>query len=73
MEVPDLPGELMWELLLAELDIRRFKRALASGEVPGHLLGLAAERWLMEDQPGRAIALLEPHFTGPGAEGLDKR
>lgn len=73
LEVPDLPGELMWELLLAELDIRRFKRALASGEVPGHLLGLAAERWLMEDQPGRAIALLEPHFTGPGAEGLDER
>ncbi|MBP6242906.1 MAG: SEC-C domain-containing protein [Chromatiaceae bacterium] len=72
-DAPEMPPDLLWELLLAELGEPLFKQALASGEVPPHLLGLAAERWLMEDKPGRAIALLEPLFDGPTATRLDER
>jgi tetratricopeptide (TPR) repeat protein len=72
-DAPEMPPDLLWELLLAELGEPLFKKALASGQVPPHLLGLAAERWLMEDKPGRAIALLEPLFDGPAAARLDER
>lgn len=72
-DAPEMPPDLLWELLLGELDETRFRKALASGQVPPHLLGLAAERWLMEDRPGRAIALLEPLFDGPAGAKLDER
>lgn len=72
-DAPEMPPDLLWELLLAELGEPLFKQALASGQVPPHLLGLAAERWLMEDKPGRAIALLEALFDGPAAARLDER
>jgi tetratricopeptide (TPR) repeat protein len=72
-DAPEMPPDLLWELLLAELGEPLFKKALGSGQVPPHLLGLAAERWLMEDKPGRAIALLEALFDGPAAARLDER
>jgi len=72
-DAPAMPPELMWQLLLAELDDGQLKKALASGQVPRHLLGLAAERWLTEDKPGRAIALLEPLFDGRAGASLDGR
>lgn len=71
--LPSIPTELMWELLLAELSEPRFRAALASGQVPRPLLGLAAERWLMADRPGRAIALLEPLFTPEAVPQADER
>ena len=71
--LPVIPQELMWELLLAELPEPLFRQALASGEVPGPLLGLAAERWLMVDRPGLAIALLEPLFSPEAATQMDER
>ena len=70
--LPSIPTELIWELLLAELSEPRFRAALASGQVPTPLLGLAAERWLMADRPGRAIALLEPLFTPEVATPADE-
>ena len=71
--LPVIPRELMWELLLTEIPETLFRQALASGEVPSPLLGLAAERWLMVDRPGRAIALLEPLFTPDAATRVDER
>ena len=71
--LPVIPLELMWELLLAEIPEPLFRQALASGEVPIPLLGLAAERWLMVDRPGLAIALLEPLFTPEAATQVDER
>jgi tetratricopeptide (TPR) repeat protein len=72
-DAPELPAELMWELLLAELDDRGIRQALQSGKVPVHLLGLAAERLLTEDRPGRAVALLEPLFAEHAPAVLDER
>jgi len=71
-EVPDLPRDLIWELTLAELRPEWLKQAVLTGAVPDHLLGSVAERWLDEDRPGRAAALLEPLFDGSAA-GLDDR
>ena len=68
-DVPELSSELIWELLLDELPERTLKDALEAGAVPGPLLAKVADRWLEQDRPGRAVALLEPVFAGP-AEAL---
>ena len=62
---PSFSTGLIWELLLDELPERGLKDALASGQVPRHLLAKLADRWLEEDRPGRAVGLLEPVFAGP--------
>jgi len=72
-DVPELPSDLMWELLLGEIHERRLQEALASGKVPTYLLGLAAERFLTADHPGRAIALLEPLFDAQAPVAADER
>lgn len=66
-DLPDLSGEVLWELLLAHLTERDIQRALALAVIPKQLLARVAERWLELDRPGRAIGLLEPLFD----EGID--
>ena len=68
-DVPELSSDLIWELLLDELPERALKDALEAEAVPGPLLAKVADRWLEQDRPGRAVALLEPVFDGP-AEAL---
>ncbi len=70
-EVPELPEELVWELLLDELPERGLRAAVASGAVPSFLLAKVGDRWLDLDHPGRTVALLEPLFAEP--EELDGR
>lgn len=72
IEPPDLPGDLIWELLLDELPERQLQHAVTAGAVPPYLLGAVADRWLDEDRPGRAVSLLEPLFEADAA-GLDER
>ena len=72
-DAPEIPQDFMWELLLAELDETRFRQALVAEALPRHLLGRAAERWLLADRPGRAIALLEPLFAEGTVDHLDGR
>jgi len=67
---PELPPELIWELLVDELSEGDLLRALRLRAVPRPLLAKAADRWLAMDRPGRAAALLEPLFDGDLA-GLD--
>ena len=69
-DVPELSAELIWELLLDELPERALKDALEADAVPRPLLARVADRWLEQDRPGRAVALLEPVFAGP-LEALD--
>ena len=69
-DVPELSAELIWELLLDELPERALKDALDADAVPRPLLARVADRWLEQDRPGRAVALLEPVFSGP-LEALD--
>ena len=67
--LPSLSPELMWELLLDELNDQAIQAAVDSGAVPAPLLAKVALRWLEEqDRPGRAVALLEPLFAGALAE-----
>lgn len=73
LDAPEIPPDLVWELLLTELDEPLFDKALRSGQVPSQLLGFAAERWLAMDRPGRAIALLEPLFKENGPDQMDGR
>ena len=72
-DAPELPPDLTWELILEELGERQLQQALASGMVPAHLLGMAAERWLEQDRPGRAVGLLEPLFAKDARQTLDER
>jgi tetratricopeptide (TPR) repeat protein len=69
-EVPRLSSDLIWELLLDELPEPVIKDALAVDAIPRPLLARLAHRWLVQDRPGRAVALLEPVFAGP-LEDLD--
>lgn len=62
--LPELPVDLIWDLLIDELPEDGLQAALRSGEVPEPLLAKVAERWLEHDRPGRAAALLEPLFRG---------
>ena len=61
---PELPAELLWELLLEELADADLQRALRLRVVPQPLFARVADRWLAIDRPGRAVALLEPLFEG---------
>ena len=61
-ESPELPADLIWELLLGELAEHQLQRAVDANAVPDHLLAVAADRWLDQDRPRRAAALLEPLF-----------
>jgi tetratricopeptide (TPR) repeat protein len=70
-EVPEMPEELVWEILLDELPERGLQEALSSGAIPDFLLAKVGDRWLEQDHPGRAVALLEPLFAEP--ESLDGR
>nr|WP_295385832.1 hypothetical protein [uncultured Thiodictyon sp.] len=67
-DLPELSSELIWELLLDELPERTLQDALASGAIPRPLLARLADRWLEQDRPGRAVALLEPLFAGSVAD-----
>ncbi len=71
-DMPELSSELIWEILLDEIPERDLRDALALNVIPGPLLAKIADRWLDEDRPGRAVALLEPLFAGPLNE-LDAR
>lgn len=62
-ELPEMPTDLVWELLLAELDENAIQSALSYQAIPEHLLARVAERWLDDDRPGRAAHLLEPLFA----------
>jgi hypothetical protein len=70
--MPELPAELVWEVLLDELSESELQRALRAGAVPQPLLAQIAETWLDQDRPGRAVNLLEPLFAGDLSE-LDER
>lgn len=67
-EPPQLSEDLIWSLLLDELTEPLLRAALDSGAIPRPLLAGLADRWLEEDRPGRAVALLEPLFAGPLGE-----
>ncbi len=62
--LPPLSTELVWELLIEHLPEETLRAALDLGAIPEPLLARVAERWLDEDRPGRAVALLEPLFAG---------
>jgi len=70
--LPELPDELVWEVLLDELPEAELQQALRAEAVPRPLLAKVAERWLDQDRPGRAAALLEPLFADD-LEALDER
>ncbi|MFB1488788.1 MULTISPECIES: hypothetical protein [unclassified Thiocapsa] len=63
-EVPELSSDLVWEILLDELSEQGLREALDLHAVPEPLLAGIADRWLTEDRPKRAAALLEPLFAG---------
>lgn len=71
--LPELPPELVWELMLGELPEAGIQEALRQGAVPEVLYGRVAERWLDQDRPGRAVALLEPLFTAGQLAARDAR
>ncbi|MBK1648241.1 hypothetical protein CKO36_06400 [Rhabdochromatium marinum] len=71
-ELPEMPADLVWELLLDELDDQALASALNHNAIPGHLLARVAERWLEDERPGRAAHLLEPLFDQDLAQ-LDAR
>ncbi|WP_242519162.1 SEC-C domain-containing protein [Halochromatium roseum] len=62
--VPELPPELIWDLLIDDLPEEAMQEALRRRAVPDTLLAKVAERWLEHERPGRAAALLEPLFRG---------
>jgi len=62
--LPELPPELIWDLLIDELPEEAIQEALRRRAVPEILLAKVAERWLDQERPGRAAALLEPLFKG---------
>ncbi|NBC49694.1 MAG: hypothetical protein GVY22_17300 [Gammaproteobacteria bacterium] len=70
--LPELPIELIWDLLIDELPDEPVQDALRRRAVPETLLAKVAERWLERERPGRAAALLEPLFRGDLA-ALDSR
>ncbi|MBK1616959.1 hypothetical protein CKO42_00545 [Lamprobacter modestohalophilus] len=62
--LPELPPELIWDLLIDDLPEEAMQEALRRRAVPDTLLAKVAERWLEHERPGRAAALLEPLFRG---------
>jgi tetratricopeptide (TPR) repeat protein len=69
---PELPAELVWGLLLNELSDAQLQHALSLRAVPETLLAAVADRWLANDRPGKAAALLERLFAGDIGD-LDER
>lgn len=67
-ELPEIPTELIWELLLLDLPESDVQQALAAGAVPTELYARLAERWIGDDRPRRAVALLERLFQGELAD-----
>jgi len=67
-DMPILSTDLIWEILLDEISERSLREALSLNAIPGPLLAKIADRWLDEDRPGRAVALLEPLFSGSLAD-----
>jgi tetratricopeptide (TPR) repeat protein len=59
---PELPAELIWDLMLEDLTDADLQRALQLQAVPQALFARIADHWLAIDRPGRAVALLEPLF-----------
>ncbi|MCG6897595.1 MAG: SEC-C domain-containing protein [Thiocapsa sp.] len=62
-DLPELSTDLVWEILLDELPEHGLREALSLDAVPKPLLARIADRWLEEDRPKRAVALLEPLFS----------
>lgn len=62
---PRLSTDLVWEILLRVLADAQIEAALEVRAVPPALFCRVAERWLDEDRPRRALALLEPLFSDP--------
>lgn len=71
-DMPELSTDLIWEVLLDDMPEPTLREALALNAIPGPLLAKVADRWLEDDRPGRAVALLEPLFSGE-LETLDER
>jgi len=67
-DIPELSSDLVWEMLLDELSDQDIQDALDSDAVPKPLLAHIADRWLEQDRPRRAVALLEPLFAGSLAD-----
>lgn len=63
-DLPELSSDLVWEILLDELPEHGLREALDLQAVPEPLIARIADRWLTEDRPRRAVALLEPLFAG---------
>ncbi len=71
-DLPEVPTELIWELILDELPEAELQEALRRNAIPDELLAKVADRWLDAARPGRAAALLEPIFAG-NLQDLDAR
>jgi tetratricopeptide (TPR) repeat protein len=63
-DLPELSTDLVWEILLDELPEQGLREALDLRAVPAPLLARIADRWLIDERPRRAVALLEPLFEG---------
>jgi pantoate--beta-alanine ligase len=61
-ELPEIPVELVWELLLLDLSDADIRQALAARAIPSELYARLAERWIDANRPRRAVGLLEPLF-----------
>lgn len=60
---PAFDAEHCWAVLCEVLPARRMQDILDSGRLPNGMLSLVAHR-MLETDPGRVRALLEPHFAG---------
>jgi len=62
-DVPPLDTAMCWEILCETLPANRLPDILGSGKLPDGLLASVADQ-LVDYDPNRARALLEPHFDG---------
>jgi tetratricopeptide (TPR) repeat protein len=70
---PEMPVDLIWEIILDELHDHALQDALEQEAVPKHLFVHVANRWLDADQPMRVLHLLEPMFEEQIIMDLDER
>jgi tetratricopeptide (TPR) repeat protein len=61
-ELPEIPTELVWELLLFDLSEAQLQQALVDEAIPTELYAQLADRWIEAGRPRRAVSLLEPLF-----------